>query len=400
MPSLKPLSRSLPPIASALLGLLVFAITLRGTYIYDDIKIVRTDPRVLEPGQWYQLWTQPFFQHSVDKLYRPLISTSFALENYLHGDRPWIFHAVNIVLHAAVSAAVGAPGHPTGRSARGWIAGVLFAVHPVHVEAVAGLVGRAESACALAMVLGIYWFLRDGPVTLKRGVALCGCFVGALFCKEQGVLFPLLLLVAWPLKYRKGLDAEERKRVKLLGISLIWILAGYLLLREKVASLSWERSQLDWYVNPMILSQGLDRILMPFALLGRYVGLLVFPLHLSIDYGGNIIGSTTSARDPWLWLGLASFVAWCVIAFVAWRKRQFPLLFCLLGLAITYGMVGNVVALIGTIFADRLMYLPSVFFVLVVAIGGSRLSVKAIAPCGRFGNGRGNSQLRLRTAVE
>jgi len=85
---------------------LVYAVTLHGTYIYDDVKIVHTDPRVLEPDRWYQLWTQPFFARSIDKLYRPLVSSSFALENYLHGDRPWIFHLVNILLHATVSASV------------------------------------------------------------------------------------------------------------------------------------------------------------------------------------------------------------------------------------------------------------------------------------------------------
>src|SRR6185312_14676318 len=95
-----------------------------------------------------------------------------------------------------------------------------------------------------------------------------------------------------------------------LGVSLCWILVAYLLLREKVASFSWERSELDWYVNPLVLSRGIDRVLMPVALLGRYTALLVFPVHLSIDYGGYIIGSSTSVRDPYLWLGILAGATW------------------------------------------------------------------------------------------
>src|SRR4051812_41502867 len=179
-------------LTSALMAAAVYAVTLGGTYVYDDVKIVHHDPRVLEPALWYQLWTQPFFEKSVDKLYRPFVSTSFAIENYLHGDRPWVFHLINILLHAAVSGGVVLLGMRIAGLTVGWISGLLFAVHPVHLEAVAGLVGRAETACALAIVLGLYWFLGRGPLTFRRGIALCVCFIVALLSKEQGVLFPLL----------------------------------------------------------------------------------------------------------------------------------------------------------------------------------------------------------------
>ncbi|HEY8751253.1 MAG TPA: hypothetical protein VIM11_24930 [Tepidisphaeraceae bacterium] len=373
-------TKYLPVLTSALLAVLVYAVTLHGTYIYDDVKIVHTDPRVLEPDRWYQLWTQPFFARSIDKLYRPLVSSSFALENYLHGDRPWIFHLVNILLHATVSASVALLALRLAGVRAAWVAGLLFAVHPVHVEAVAGLVGRAESACALAIILGLWLFLRDGPVTLWRSVALVGCFMAALLSKEQGVLFPLLIVGAYPLKYSGRLSPEDRRRLTYLGIALCWMLVAYLLLRERVASFSWDRNQLDWYVNPILKSQGLDRLMMPVALLGRYTMLLIFPRHLSIDYGGTIIGWTTSLHDPYFVAGLVALTGWFMAVLFSWRRRNYPLLFCLFGLALTYGMVGNIVALIGTIFADRLMYLPSIFFLLTVGIALSKFRPTIIAP--------------------
>ena len=86
-----------PALVSALVAVGLCAVTLRGTYIYDDVEIVRTDPRVLDPAKWGRLWTQPYFVDAADRLYRPLVSMSFAVENYLHGDRPWVFHLVNVL---------------------------------------------------------------------------------------------------------------------------------------------------------------------------------------------------------------------------------------------------------------------------------------------------------------
>ncbi len=59
---------------------------------------------------------------------------------------------------------------------------------------------------------------------------------------------------------------------------------------------------------------------------------------------------------------------WLLLTCIALIKRQGPLLFSLLALAMTYGIVGNIVTIIGTNFGERLMYLPSFFFILVLAV--------------------------------
>src|SRR4029078_10893720 len=89
-------------LACAALAFLTFAISLRGTYVYDDLPIVRDDPRVTDPGEWVRFFFESYWaqQFNVDNLYRPLTSLSFALQWHLHGDRPWAFHLVNNLLHA------------------------------------------------------------------------------------------------------------------------------------------------------------------------------------------------------------------------------------------------------------------------------------------------------------
>ena len=355
-------------IVSALVAIMLYAVTLRGTYIYDDVAIVHEDPRALQPRQFYKLWSQPFFASSVDKLYRPLVSSSFAIENYLHGDRPWAFHAVNIILHATTSALVALLAARLAGSLASWISGVLFAVHPVHVEAVAGLVGRAESACAIAVLGALLIFLKPGQLNNRRIAGIFGCFLAALFSKEQGILLPLVLLFAYLLRGGWNIPAE-RKQLKSLAAICLVTTAGYLLLRERVASLSFDRQLLDPYVNPLIKSTSRDRLLMPIVLLGRYTRLLIFPTTLSVDYGGSIIGAVVRPGDSYLYLGLIALLVWFVLFIIAWRRKHLELIFCLLSLGISYGMIGNIVSLIGTIFGDRLMYMPSIFFLLIVSMG-------------------------------
>jgi hypothetical protein len=114
---------------------------------------------------------------------------------------------------------------------------------------------------------------------------------------------------------------------------------------------------------------GADRILMPIALLGRYTGLLIAPIKLSPDYGAKVIGWTVAPNDPYLYIGIAAILAWSIVLVFGVMRRSLAVVFGCLALAFTYGLIGNIATLIGTNFAERLMYLPSAFFILIIAAG-------------------------------
>src|SRR5439155_3187659 len=103
-----------------------------------------------------------------------------------HGNRPWVFHLVNVLLNAVVCALVAelarrlliygsrdacvASAHieQTGDAGvAATIAGLLFVAHPIHVEAVANIVGRAELMCALGAIGAMVLFLHR-PMTVAR----------------------------------------------------------------------------------------------------------------------------------------------------------------------------------------------------------------------------------------
>jgi tetratricopeptide (TPR) repeat protein len=170
--------------------------------------------------------------------------------------------------------------------------------------------------------------------------------------------------------------------MRLLALLLLWTWAGYLVLREQVLGLRfwWDRGFLDWTQNPLVRSAGADRWLMPAALLGRYAVLLVAPHRLSPDYGALAIGWHTSLQDPYLLAGLTVAgisLAALVIALIR-GNRAFA--FALIGLGLSYGMVSNLPAIIGTNFAERLMYMPSAFFLLIVGLAFARFRAAWLIP--------------------
>jgi len=84
---------------------------------------------------------------------------TLALQYWLHGELAWPYHLVNILLHAGVSAAVAEFARRLFSLRAAWIAGMLFAVHPIHVEVVAGIVGRMELLSTLLTLIAVCLFL-------------------------------------------------------------------------------------------------------------------------------------------------------------------------------------------------------------------------------------------------
>ncbi|XP_030745752.1 protein O-mannosyl-transferase TMTC2-like [Sitophilus oryzae] len=133
--------------------------TLTSEFVYDDRRAILTNPDLLPKTPWSQLWENDFWGTPLSDSgshgsYRPLSVLTFRL-NYLFGEfNPWGYHFVNILLHCSATfllIRVARKLLPKSRKDMGsLITGALFAAHPIHTEAVAGIVGRADlAACNL-----------------------------------------------------------------------------------------------------------------------------------------------------------------------------------------------------------------------------------------------------------
>lgn len=338
-------------------ALVVYVGALWNRFALDDLYIVVLNPLVRSPsGLWHAFGASYWAGNLNTTVYRPLAVASYALD-WIVGSAPW-FHAVNLLWHAAAAMLVAALAQRWAGAVAGLIAGLLFAVHPVHVEAVANVVGRNELMAAVFVLLAVYAALeRASP--LWSGVA----FAVGLLCKENAIVLPVLVVWAWMV----GLRAIPERRI-VIRFAAGWtiVVAAYFTLRYVVFRSYGEGIVA---VAPVFIDQ--TPLVVRFtalAALGDVARLLLFPLHLRIDYSPQERTAVTDPVDPRLWIGVLVLVAWVLLLVLCLKRGRRLEAFGLGWVAIAYAPVANLLLPIGVLLAERTLYLPSVG--LALAAGG------------------------------
>lgn len=359
------------PWTAALLGLLCMANSLRNGLTYDDVAIVRDNSRIRSlanfRGIWLSNWwheddVPPEINERQEPLYRPLTLFTFALNYAATGLWAPGFHLANVLLHAAACILV---WHFLRRllsdDAVAGVAAVLFAVHPVHAEAVAGIVGRAEILAAVFLLLGLLALLpRDRLPGPGRTAASALLFLLALLAKETAICYPAVALLA--LQARPAARARPARwwlarTAILLAPLLVYFPVRYAALAGKL----FRPEPAGVWMNPLVMASGLERVAGALTVLGHYTRLMLVPATLSCDYGLAIIDPRRGFA-PLALVGLLA-AAGLVAALAGFRRpaglgRQLATL-AALTLA-SYALISNTVLLIGVSVAERLMYWPSV----------------------------------------
>jgi len=378
------------PWLPALLGLLCFVSSLGNGYAYDDRALVLDNPRVRSLTAWRDIWLADWWYSTRvdspayarrDRLYRPLTLFSFALNHAVHGLPPLGFHLVNVLLHAGVCVAVWHFARRlTGDAAAASVAATLFAVHPVHVEAVANVVGRAELLAALFLLLGLL-ALCPGAGRPRPGHALLAglAFLAALLSKETAVCYPAIALLVLSAVHRA--QRLSRRQWLLSAACLLLPLTVYFPLRYAALGGHLFRARPAELMNPLVLATGGQRVLGALTVLGHYTRLLVVPQQLSPDYGLAIIDPARGFTGMAL-LGLLAAGALALgllgIARPNPTWRRVGLLTAVF--VASYALISNTLLLIGVSLAERLMYWPSVPVLVLAGLGSIEFWRRQCAP--------------------
>ncbi|MCC7292486.1 MAG: tetratricopeptide repeat protein [Phycisphaerales bacterium] len=384
---------------------------LGNEYTYDDGPIIGRNPILADDQPWWAAWTHPYWPGSnqrdeLDVLYRPLAVQTYAWERRLFGLSPLPPHVVNIVLHALVGASLWAAARRMGLGAFGSTAAALvFAAHPIHVEAVANVVGRAEILSALGLLVAMIAEQRRVDMEashhatspaygLTTFVMLIASGV-AMFSKESGlaavVILPACrwrqLLVAKVAVSRDAVNRPVRwfrATLARTAVPLVILAAAYLLMRYEVcAGRLWTEGS-RYGPGNLLRQAGWDvRLWTPFAVLGRYLALIAYPDRLLSDYSINVISPVRSAFEPYAMIGAAA-VAAGVIATARSIRRQRLAAFLVVGFAASYFLASNTLVLIDVLLAERLFYSPSVWVCLAMGAGAQAwrgaVETDAVAP--------------------
>lgn len=106
----------------------------------------------------HDFWGTDIGRNDSHKSYRPLTVATFRFDHYVYGLDAYGFHITNVILYAVSCLCVYAVSSQWLNTNGARVAAIIFACHPVHVEAVASIVGRADALCGLWYCLAVYLY--------------------------------------------------------------------------------------------------------------------------------------------------------------------------------------------------------------------------------------------------
>ncbi len=342
-----------------LVGLLLAAVvvvygnTLVNQFAMDDELYILRNPQVTDPSL-HRL----FSPNPVSAVFRPVAFGTLALNWAIGGAEPFGYHLLNLLLHAGATLLLYIllqellGNSPEGKTVA-FAAALLYAVHPIHTEAVAWVVGRAELLAAGFLFAGWILHLRD------RTVSSLACFATAILSKESAVaFFPLVLLGDYTLgKWKPRIRYAMAAGLTLLYLGLLW----------KVEGGRFGPAEIPMFDNPLAHLPAGWRILNALRVAWKYVALQIYPAVLSCDYSFNQIQAYRDWRHT-LPAAVAAAAAGGAWIWAVRKRRQ--------GWAIAGGIyfagfaaTANILVPTGTIMGERLAYLPSAGFCLLLALG-------------------------------
>lgn len=378
-------------VLAAGVAVLCFANTLPNDYCYDDNRVVQHNPKVNAPRQWRAIWTTDYWYETKestphrDLLYRPISVSSYRLVRMTGGEKPFAQHLVNLVLHALVVVLVVQVCRRIHASeCTALLAGLLFAVLPIHTEAVAPVAGRADLLATLGVLLALlvhgsalgnaHPFKRLGLWSLAGAAA----FV-AMGSKESGIaVIPLLVLfdAFWHQKNRCS-GRSDRWWVWPTLWRLLYLLApvvAYTSLRlYALGGQLIQAPALTKTVNVLVDSPLWQRVLGVFQLWGMYWVKTIWPDVLSIKYSVNAIRLATGPIDGHVLVGILVAALLVVASVICFKKGIKSVTILAVAILVCYLPTANAFVLIRVFFAERIWYLPSVWVVILIALAAGRL---------------------------
>ena len=357
-------------LAVAVLTGVLFSPVYHAAFVYDDADFVLHNPLLtatkLNVAAVFRTAYPP--QHPEQKLYRPLVTLSYALDKAVWR-KPGGFHVTNVVWHLAVVAMLVLLLRQLGTPPIGslLVAAAWLAWHPLTTEAVAWVAGRAELLAAFFVLASLVAFRRNWSVV--AGLA----FATALLCKENAIMTPALaVLLAWrwpkesgtgvpPVEFLSNSEQTGGTPVPLNALYRFFkrtlqhqwpVWAGYAVVG--FAYLLWRHHLFAGVQLEQVAYTGfadaVTQRLVAGKVLARYLGLVLVPYPQSVFHEVEV----ESVRSL---VAVALLVG--VTLGLGWRRDRYPNLFLgWIWFFVALLPVSNLLLPIGSVMAERFTYLP------------------------------------------
>lgn len=265
-----------------------------------------------------------------------------------------------------------------------FLAAVLFAIHPIHTEAVANVKGRDEIFAMLG-AMGALWCCLKYADKHKWWYLLLA-FVAMLFgmfSKENAITF--LAVVPLTLYFWKN---DNVRKMDYLWTLLPLVLASvvFIIVRYHVlGSMMPEDQTQNILNNPFVNSSKADELATVLLTWAIYFKLLVFPHPLTHDYYPWQM-QVSSFSNPLVWVVVLACAALIFFAVRGFKKRSIPS-YAILFFIITFSITSNFLFNVGTFMNERFVFIPSLGFTLIVGYGFYRLFTSKTVSLQKFSMG-------------
>lgn len=352
---------------------LLYANTIGHGFVLDD-DLVSAKNNFVKEGQIGKILTSSYheaFTGKPDRNYRPLTMVAFAIENNFAGKDPktgqpypTVFHFFNVLWYALACGLLFIFMRYLFGKDHFWLPlgiSLLFAAHPIHTEVVANIKSRDEIFVFIGMIVTLYSILKYDETGLKKwlGISLFAYFLACL-TKENGL--PILGLIPISL-YFFGKNSD----LKNIAINTTYFLIPLLVYGFMNYSFTGDNGDVLGVIDNILYTEGIstgERLATAFGMVGEYLKLLFFPHPLSYDYSAYQI-EIMNWSDSMAIIGLLSTIALLAVA-IKLLPSKHPISWGILVFATMFVLVSNILFIIGTTMAERLLFSPSLGFCLIL----------------------------------
>jgi protein O-mannosyl-transferase len=338
-----------------ILAVACYGNTLNHSFVYDDNQQILQNPYIKSWHFLPDLFSTTVWSYigsaGVSNYYRPLMTLTYLILWKSFGELPFGFHLFNILLNGLVVVAVYYAGRNLFRdSSVAALAALLFAVHPIHTEAVSWIAAVPDLEATFLVLIAFSAYVNTSRSPSPKRALAVAAFLLALLAKEPALMLaPLLILYEHFVRDDRGMTPLRLKISRYLPICV----AGfcYLLFRAVMFGKLAAMNRHPEVTGPQTIYSG-------FALAGEYVKLLFWSAPLSAFH---VFRAGKSLLELPVLAGVAIASASVILACASYK--QFPAVaFSLAWIGITLAPVLNARWMATNVLAERYLYLPSVGF--------------------------------------
>jgi tetratricopeptide (TPR) repeat protein len=352
----------------AVITFAVFANSLSNEFVFDDESVVQGDPTITTLSNIPKFFTGELGFHKViGAYYRPVVSSSYAIDYALWEYKPFGYHLTNVIIHVinvllfyTLLMLMFEKSVSKYKDYIILIAALVFALHPIHTEVVAWVSGRTDGlACTFFFAAFIYYLKYSGEQSNKNLAFTLIFYSLSLLAKEMAITLPAVIILYDLIVNRNDFKDIFRKRLFVYG-SLIVISVLFVLLRAWALSQVIPRQTYFYFY-------GRDAATAVFTMLQTlplYFRLSIIPYGMLYHYSGYI-PDAHSIAEPGVLFALL-FILVTIGAAVYFIKKAPYISFALLVFYITLLPVMNIIPTMNFM-ADRFLYIPSIFFSIIIA---------------------------------